>query len=269
MQELVERDLAFLQRAQAVLHADVVPGRARGAGRIDAVDVPEIVPVRPTDGRDGGLRLVVLLVRRLAEMRIHRERRQAAPPRDALRRADRRAEAERGFQRRERIVHPGEAFFGVEPDEPAAVLGGAPLRVGPIRGVHVVLEQLAVPDVDRLRDHVGIRLHRQQRIEHARQILVDHVLRDGAAGAAEPHRVGRHAVALDEALLGHHRRFARDLQIVVGAGVVAARMGDRIPETQDVRIQRAAVHGALRMADRHAALEPVEQASVPKAEIRR
>ena len=34
------------------------------------------------------------------------------------------------------------------------------------------------------------------------------------------------AIALDEALLGHHRRLAGDLEVVVGARVVAARVHD-------------------------------------------
>ena len=66
VEELVRRDLAFLQRLQAVLHADVVPGRARRAVGVDAVDVAQVVVVGPADRGDVALRLVVLLVGRLA-----------------------------------------------------------------------------------------------------------------------------------------------------------------------------------------------------------
>ena len=46
---------------QAVLHADVVPGERAAPGGVDAVDVAQVVVVRPADRRDIGLRLVELL----------------------------------------------------------------------------------------------------------------------------------------------------------------------------------------------------------------
>src|SRR3989475_11100091 len=57
VQELGGCDLTALQRREAILHADVVPGGARGARGIDAVDVAQIVVVRPPDGEDVGERL--------------------------------------------------------------------------------------------------------------------------------------------------------------------------------------------------------------------
>ena len=199
--------------------------RASAVG-VDAVDVAQVVVVGPADRGDVALRLVELLVRRLAVQRVHRQRRQAAPGRDALGRAHGRAVAQRRLQRRQRIIDlrvvAHVVLLGVHADEPGAVLGGAPLRVRAVGGVHVVLEQFAVADVDGLRDHVGVALHRQQAVEHARVVLRDQVLLDRTARAAQAHGVQRHAVALDEALLGHHRGLAGQVHVVVGAGVVAA-----------------------------------------------
>jgi len=64
--------------------------------------------------------------------------------------------------------------------------------------VHVALEQLAVPDVDGLRDHVGVRVLRHARVDQAGQVLAVDVLLDGAAGAADGDRVLRLRVGRDE-----------------------------------------------------------------------
>ena len=267
VQELGRRDAAALQRTQAVLHADVVPGRACVAVGLGAVDGAQVVVVRPADRGDVALRLPELLVGRRAKKRVHRQRGQAAPGLDALGAAHRGAVTQRGLQRRQRVVDDAVALFGVHADQPAAVLRDAPLGVAAVGGVHVVLQQLAVAHVDGLRHHVGVALHRQQRVQHAGLVLRDQVLLDRAARAAQAHGVQRHAVALDEALLAHHRGLAGQLHVVVRAGVVAAGVHDGVAPAQDVQVHRAAVHRALAVADGHAALEPVQQLAVPQAGV--
>ena len=112
----------------------------------------------------------------------------------------------------------------VEPLDGAAVQDVVPLVVEAIRLVEVVLEQLAVSDVDRLRDHVGVGVLRDGRVDQPRMVLRVDVLLDRAAGAADAHGVERDAVVLDEVLLQHQRRLAAELQVVVRVGAQAGRV---------------------------------------------
>ena len=85
VEELRRRDRAALERREPVLDADVVPRRAREARLVGAVDVDQVAPVRPLDRPVDGR----VVARRGAEVRVERERREAAPAVDALRRARR------------------------------------------------------------------------------------------------------------------------------------------------------------------------------------
>ncbi len=100
-------------------------------------------------------------------------------------------------------------------------------------------------------------------------ILRVDVLLDGTARAAQADRVVGHAVALDEALLHHERRLAAHLQVVVNAGDVARRVRHCIAERESVVQQHSrGARVALRMTDPDAALEAVDQATVPGREVR-
>ena len=131
--------------------------------------------------------------------------------------------------------------------------------------VEVVLEQLAVSDVDRLRDHVGVGVLRDRRVEQARVVLRVDVLLDRAARAADADGVERDAVVLDEVLLQHQRGLAAELEVVVRVGAQAGRGDHRVAELQHVVAQHGAgADRALRAPDRDAALEAEDEAPVPE-----
>jgi hypothetical protein len=110
----------------------------------------------------------------------------------------------------------------------------------------VVLEQLTISDVDRLRDHVGVGVLRDGRVEQPRVVLRVDVLLDRAAGAADAHAVERDAVVLDEVLLQHQRRLPAELQVVVRVGAKSGRVDHRVAELEHVVQQHGAVaSGAL------------------------
>ena len=155
--------------------------------------------------------------------------------------------------------------------EPGAVRPGRPLRVRSVGDVHEVLDQLAVADVDRLRDHVGVRVLRDRGVDdHAGMALRVDVLLDRAARAADADRVGRDAVALDEALLRHDRRLRAEHEVVVRARARPARVDDRVALREADVVEAAASAGrSLDVADRHAAVEGVDQAAVPERRVRR
>jgi hypothetical protein len=98
----------------------------------------------------------------------------------------------------------------------------APPFVLPVGHLEVVLQQLAIADVDRLGDHVGVGVLRDGGVKEPGVVLAVDVLLDGPAGAAHADRVEGRAVALDELLLGHEGRLAAELEVVVGAGPGAA-----------------------------------------------
>ena len=208
-------------------------GDLRVAVRVDAVDVAEVVPVRPLDRGDHG-RVVELGARaRGAEERVERERRQAAPAVDALAccRARRRGRDSAASRSRQTF-------------EPRAVRPRRPLRVRPVGDVHEVLEQLAVADVDRLRDHVRVRVLRDRRVDdHAGMPLRVDVLLDRAARAADADRVERHAVALDEPLLRHDRRLGAEHEVVVRRRPRPARVDDRVALREPDVVEAAAADG--------------------------
>ena len=252
--------LAARERAEPVLDAGVVPRHAREPVRADAVDVAEVVPVRPLDRRDRG-RVVERLPRPgRAEVRVERERGQPAPAPDALRAA--------GSAAAVRVRH-GRA--GVHPLEPRPVRPRGPLRVGAVGDVHEVLEQLAVADVDRLRDHVGVRVLRDRRVDDpARVVLGVDVLLDRAAGAADADGVERDAVGLDEPLLRHDRRLAAEHEVVVRRRARAARVDDGVALGQGRVVEvAAAADRPLLVPDRDAAVERVEEAAVPERQVGR
>ena len=96
------------------------------------------------------------------------------------------------------------------------------------------------------------------------------VLLDRAARAADADRVDRNAVALDEALLRHDRRLGAEHEVVVRARPRAARVDDRVALREADVVEAAAAAGrALDVADRHAAVEGVDQAAVPERGVRR
>ncbi len=262
VEELRGRDLAFAQRLQPVLDADVVPRHSRVPGRVGAVDVHQVVPVRPLRGE--------LLLRRDARRRpvprVERERREATPAVDALRRARRR------HVRHQRGIRIPEGCARVQALDQRPVDPRSPhrerirddLRIGP------PLEQLAVADVDRLRDHVGIGVLRDRRVEQSGMVLAVHVLLDRPARAADGDRVARLAVRRDEPVLDHDRRLASELEVVVRRRDVAGRVRDCVSEGEAGHVEhRVALRVPLVVADRHTALELVEQHAVPRREVRR
>src|SRR5215211_5241889 len=94
-------------------------------------------------------------------------------------------------------------------------------------------------------------------------VLPVDVLLDPAARAAHADRVQRHPVALDELLLGHQRRLAAELEVVVRARAGPARVDDRIALAQPDVVQRATAAGcALVAADRDPAVEGVDEPAV-------
>ena len=185
--------------------------------------------------------------------RVERQRGEPAPPVDAL-----------AVAGRPEPVGVGDRGVGVEPLEPFAVLPVGPLGVGAVGDVHVVLEQLAVADVNRLGDHVGVGVLRDPRVEQPGVVLPVDVLLDRAARSPDADRVARHAVALDELLLGHQRRLAAQHEVVVDAGPGPARVDDRVALAQPVVVEGASARGPLPVSDPDPAVEGVDGALVPK-----
>ncbi len=89
-------------------------------------------------------------------------------------------------------------------------------------------------------------------------VLAVDVLLDGPTGSADADRVQRHAVVLDEVLLEHQRRLAAEHEVVVRVGARSGRVEDRVPERQPLVVERAAGQATLVVADRHAAVEAVD-----------
>src|SRR5699024_9572117 len=126
----------------------------------------------------------------------------------------------------------------------------------------------AVANVDGLGDHVRVGALGHGRIDQAGVVLAIDVLLNGPARAAKANGVVGHAVALDEAFLGHQRGFAADFEIVVLAGAGARRVGDGVAQTEHHGFHGAARRPpALSMTDADAALKMIEQAAVPAAGV--
>ena len=278
VEELGRGDHPGAQRLEPVLDADVVPRDPGVAVVAGAVDVAGVVPVGPLDAlRPLGQLVEVVDV---GERRVQREGRQPEPARLALhQRGGRRGRvtvhhlvAEGGVQRVQPVplldLARGEVLRevgAVQPDDRLAHLGIAPLRVVAVGGVEVVLEQLAVAHVDRLGDHVRVRVLGDGRVDEASVVLGVDVLLDGATRAADRDRVVGHAVRLDRQLLEHQRRLAAHLQVVMGAGAGAARPHDAVALAEQVGRQHGAgAGGALVVADADPALEAEHQAAVPQ-----
>ncbi|ATQ78747.1 hypothetical protein CR152_05900 [Massilia violaceinigra] len=265
-QEFIRADLPRRQRAKSVLHADVVDRGWRKAGAVGAVDIGQVVPVRPFDLGEDVRRIAVILrhqvIARVFVDGIDHGRHRALPAVDALGRS--------------RLVGQGidHRIAGI-----AALDQGAPGPRLPRRGgierhlvAEVLLQQRAVGHGNRLRDHVRIRLHRNAGIQQSGPVLREQILLHRPARAADADREGRLADRLDEAFLGHRGRFFRQAHVVMHARFVAGRIDHRIPLRQhpgnDLALDAAHAaaepdRGALLMADADAAAQPVHQLAVP------
>ena len=155
---------------------------------------------------------------------------------------------------------------GVEPDAPpGGPRGPSTGRVVAVGDVEVVLEQLAVADVDRLGDHVRVRVLRDRGVEQARVVLPVDVLLDGAAGAADADGVERDAMVLDEVLLQHQGGLAAELEVVVRVRAQARRVDDGVALAEHRLEQHGAgARRALVVADGDAALQAEHQPAVPE-----
>ena len=176
---------------------------ARGrTGLVRAVDVHEVGPVGPLDPL-GALGELVEVVD-VGERRVQHERREPEPGRPALgegRRRRRRVavhhlvaeEPVDGVERFHCSISPAERFFGklvaLSPSTAWRTSGSFHFVVA-VGDVEVVLEQLAVADVDRLRDHVRVGVLRDRGVEQAWMVLPVDVLLDRPAGAADADGVG-------------------------------------------------------------------------------
>ena len=228
IEELLGGDVAVDQRSQSVLHTNVVPRAVGVAIRVPSVHVVGVAVVGPLHGSllfggdaVGG-----------AEVRVQRQRRQPTPTVDALRGTTGEARRHYGTERIRLIVPRRHAF------EPRAVLPVGPREIaGEQAVVHPPLQQLAVADVNRLGDHVGIGVLGHAGVDQAGMVLGVHILLDATTRAADADGVVGGAVAGDESVLHHHRRLTADDQVVVRAGLGAGRVGDGIPETESVVVQ--------------------------------
>ena len=159
----------------------------------------------------------------------------------------------------------------VHPLEPRPVRPRGPLRVGAVGDVHELLEQLAVADVDRLRDHVRVRVLRDRGVDDpVRVVLRVDVLLDRAAGAAEADGVERQPVGLDEPLLRHDRGLAAEHEVVVRRRPIARGVDHGVALGQGRVVEvAAAADRPLLVPDRDAAVEGVEQPPVPERDVGR
>ena len=214
------------------------------------------------------------------EGRVHHERREAEPGRPTLGEGRRRRRwvavhhlvAEepvdgvelvplRDLARAEVLGEAG----GVETEHGLAGFGVLPPLVVAVGDIEVVLEQLAVADVDRLGDHVRVGVLRDGRVQQARMVLPVDVLLDGPSGAPDSDGVEREAMVLDEVLLQHEGGLAAELEVVVRVRAQSRRVDDGVALAQ----HRLEQHGAgaqrpLVVADGDAALQAEHQAAVPE-----
>jgi len=159
---------------------------------------------------------------------------------------------------------------GVEADQPGPVL---PVLPAPISADHAQIhpppQELAVPNVNRLGDHVGVRVLRDGCVDQPRMVLGVDVLLDPTTRASDSDGVLGDPVRGDETVLDHDRGLATELEVVVLAGLVPGRVDNRIPAREAVVVEgRTPARVALVVPDAHAALEGVDEALVPRGEVR-
>ena len=243
------------------MHADVVEQGARLTVFVYAIDVAQVIKVRPMHISHDFRWLHLILIRCLTKVRVHGQRCQPAPARNALGHTRRTGVAERQLVVVQRI---SVGVGGMQANQQAAVLGRLPARVAAVGGIHVVLKQFAIADMNGLRHHIRVGILRHTGVDQARMVLRVDVLLNRPARTANRNRVLGHAKAFDEVFLGHQRGFAAHLQVVVGAGTGARGVNHGIAEPQHLGGQRIATRTPLTVPNAHATLEVKQQTAVPQ-----